>query len=55
MTYVIKSAYSLFTANMSDGLQIKVNTGIDSNIEDIVSPGQNDDNNNNNNNDYELD
>ena len=43
---------------MSDGLQISVNTGIDSNIEDIVSPGQNednDDNNNNNNNDYELD
>ena len=55
VTYVIKSAYSLFTANMSDGLQISVNTGIDSNIEDIVSPGQNDDNNNNNNNDYELD
>lgn len=58
VTYVIKSAYSLFTANMSDGLQISVNTGIDSNIEDIVSPGQNEDNydnNNNNNNDYELD
>ena len=58
VTYIIKSAYSLFTANMSDGLQISVNTGIDSNIEDIVSPGQNednDDNNNNNNNDYELD
>lgn len=50
VTYVIKSAYSLFTANMSDGLQITVNTAIDSNIEDIVSPGQNDDNNNNNNN-----
>ena len=50
VTYVIKSAYSLFTANMSDGLQITVNTAIDSNIEDIVSPGQNDDNNNNNKN-----
>lgn len=39
VTYVIKSAYSLFTSNMSDGLEIKVNLGMDSNIGDIVNPG----------------
>ncbi len=47
--YVIKSAYSLFSANMSDGLEIKVNTSIDSNVEDIVVP------NTDNNKEDELD
>ncbi len=49
VTYVIKSAYSLFSANMSDGLQIKVNTGMDSNVENIIKPGQDDSNNSSNN------
>lgn len=38
ITYVIKSAYSIFKTNESDGLKIKTNTNIDSNIEDIISP-----------------
>ena len=38
VTYIIKSAYSIFTANMSDGLEIKANLGIDSNVDDIVNP-----------------
>lgn len=38
VTYVIKSAYSIFTSNMSEGLEIKVNTAIDSNVENIVVP-----------------
>lgn len=42
-TYVIKSAYSLFTKNMSDDLTIKVNSNIDSNIEDIIKPDPSDD------------
>ena len=55
VTYVIKSAYSIFTANMSDGLEIKVNLGMDSNVDDIVDPDDNDNNsssgeNNGNNN-----
>ena len=44
VTYVIKSAYSIFTANMSDGLEIKVNLGMDSNVDDIVDPDDNDNN-----------
>lgn len=52
-TYVIKSAYSLFTKNMSDGLIIKTNSDIDSNVEDIINPKPSDDDNNNNN-DNEL-
>ena len=52
-TYVIKSAYSLFTKNMSDGLIIKTNSNIDSNVEDIINPKPSDDNDNNNN-DNEL-
>lgn len=43
VTYIIKSAYSIFTANMSDGLEIKVNLGIDSNVDDIVNPSDPDD------------
>lgn len=35
-TYVIKSAYSKFSANMSDGLNIIANTQIDSNVDDII-------------------
>ena len=38
VTYVIKSSYTIFTANMSDGLEIKVNLGMDSNIDDIITP-----------------
>ena len=37
-TYVIKAAYSLFKANMSDGLLIKSNSDIDSNVENIIKP-----------------
>lgn len=35
-TYVIKSTYSLFKNNASDGLEIKTNTNIDSNITDLI-------------------
>ena len=35
-TYVIKSAYSKFSSNMSDGLNITVTTNIDTNIDDII-------------------
>ncbi len=38
-TFVIKSAYSIFKDNMSNGLTIQVNTNMDSNIGDIVDPG----------------
>ena len=37
-TYVIKAAYSLFKANMSDDLLIKSNSDIDSNVENIIKP-----------------
>ena len=55
VTYVIKSAYSLFASNMSDELEIKANLGMDSNIDDIIDPDDNDNNsssgeNNGNNN-----
>lgn len=53
VTYVIKSAYSIFTSNMSDGLTIKVELGMDSNVSDIVSPTppeETEDNNNQSNN-----
>ncbi len=36
VTYVIKSSYSIFTNNMSDGLEINTNNNIDSNIGDIM-------------------
>ena len=49
VTYVIKSAYSLFASNMSDGLEIKANLGMDSNIDDIIDPDDPDDNDNNSN------
>ena len=42
VTYVVKSQYSLFTANTSDGLEIKVKTGIDSNVESIIVPNTED-------------
>ncbi|MDE6284865.1 MAG: transglycosylase domain-containing protein [Bacilli bacterium] len=48
-TYVIKSAYSLFTANMSDGLEIHI-TGIDNNISDMITDPNNNNNNNNSSN-----
>ena len=44
VTYVIKAAYSIYTANMSDGLEIKVKLGIDSNVDDMIE--DNTDNNN---------
>ena len=37
VTYVIRSAYSIFTANMSDNLEINVNLGMDSNMDDIIN------------------
>ena len=37
-TYVVKSAYSIFTNNISDGLSITATTNIDSNVNDIVTP-----------------
>jgi len=46
ITYVIKSAYSIFKDNMSDGLEIKTNSNMDSNVGDIVDGGNNNDNNN---------
>ena len=42
-TFVIKSAYSIFKDNMSNGLTIQVNTNMDSNIGDIVNPGGDED------------
>lgn len=50
VTYVIKSAYSIFTANMSDGLEIKVNLRMDSNIDDMIDEEENNSDNSNNNN-----
>ena len=38
VTYIIRSSYSIFTSNMSDGLKITVNLGMDSNVGDIVDP-----------------
>ncbi len=35
-TYVIKSSYTKFTSNMSDGLSIKVNLNVDSNVHDFL-------------------
>lgn len=35
-TYVIKSAYSIFKSNMSDGLEIKTNATIETPVEDII-------------------
>lgn len=43
--YVVKSSYSKFTDNASDGLNISVQTNIDSNVDDIVE-GNPDTNNN---------
>ncbi len=37
-TFVVKSAYSIFKDNMSEGLTITVDTNIDSTIEDMVDP-----------------
>lgn len=46
VTYVVKSAYSLFTANMSDGLEIA--TSSNPVVSDIVTPPTGDNNNANN-------
>ncbi|MEG1288107.1 MAG: transglycosylase domain-containing protein [Bacilli bacterium] len=37
-TYVIKTAYSLFKANLSDGLVINTKSDIDSNVDEIIKP-----------------
>ncbi len=37
-TFVVKSAYSIFKDNMSNGLTITANTNMDTNVEDIVDP-----------------
>lgn len=42
-TFIIKSAYSIFKANMSSGLSIPVSVSVDSNIQDIVTPNDNTD------------
>ena len=39
-SFVIKSAYSIFKSNMSNGLTINVSVKIDSNVEDIVKPDE---------------
>ena len=43
VTYVIRASYTIFTANMSDNLEIEVNLGMDSNIDDIINPNPGDD------------
>ena len=37
-TFVIKSSYSIFKDNMSEGLTIKAQSSIDSNVDDMVNP-----------------
>lgn len=55
-TYVIKSAYSIFTANISDGLEIKVQA-VDNNVGGMIGNNSNQTNqgNNNDNSENELD
>ncbi len=43
VTYVIRASYSIFTNNASDNLEIKVNLGMDSNVDDIINPKPDDD------------
>ena len=43
VTYVIKASYSIFTNNASGNLEIKVNLGMDSNVDDIINPKPDDD------------
>ena len=50
-TYVIKSVYSIFTANMSNGLEISVKA-IDNNVDDMLD--NNDDNTQDDDNNTEL-
>ncbi len=49
-TYVIKSSYSTFSSNMSDGLEIKVTASVDNNVGDMLGKPNNNNNNNGNNN-----
>lgn len=42
VTYVIKSAYSKFASNMSNGLEINTNANIDSNIGNMIEDPDND-------------
>ena len=37
-TYIVKSAYSIFKNNMSDGLSITVTTNIEPTTPDVVTP-----------------
>ena len=46
-TFVIKSAYSIFKSNMSNGLTINVSVKIDSNVEEIIKPEPEQNTNNN--------
>lgn len=39
-TFVIKSAYSIFKSNMSDGLEITVTGNVDSNVGDMINNNQ---------------
>ena len=48
-TFVVKSSYSIFKANMSNGLSISAQANIDSTIEDIIGGNNNNDSNNNSN------
>lgn len=43
--FIIKTSYSIWQDNMSDGINIKVDAEIDSNITDIVTPSDDDINN----------
>ncbi len=45
-TYVIKASYTKFTSNMSDGLNIRVNLNIDSNVNNMVDDSNQSSNNN---------
>ncbi len=45
-TFVIKSSYSIFKSNMSNGLTINASVNIDTNVENIVNPEEKPTNNN---------
>ena len=54
-TFIIKSAYSIFKDNRSDGLEIVTQANIQSPIEDIIGGNtNNNDNNNNDNNNNDI-
>ena len=51
VAYIIKSSYSIFTANQSSGLEIKVNPIVDSNVTDLVDIPNTDSNDDDQSND----